>query len=212
VAIVPASSRGTDPSAAVDSVFGRTGVVVAATNDYTAAQVGALPGAVLYDSGVLAAPAATLDAAGLSAAWVDLIILLLLRGTNAATSTGVLLTLNNDGGANYDTQEMKGQGNVVSAALVNAATSAQFSGVAAANAPANAADVAEIVIPSYASTTFQKAILWRQSLKLSVAAFGLASQQDIAFWRSTAAVNRVTIAPAVGSWDTGSRMRILGRG
>lgn len=37
--LVPASSRATDPSAAVDSVFGRTGAVVATSGDYTAAQV-----------------------------------------------------------------------------------------------------------------------------------------------------------------------------
>lgn len=42
MALVPASSRPADPSAAVDSVFGRTGAVVATNGDYTPAQVGAI--------------------------------------------------------------------------------------------------------------------------------------------------------------------------
>lgn len=57
--LVPASSRATDPSAAVDSVFTRTGAVVAASGDYAVGQVtGAAPLAGPTFTGTVTVPAA----------------------------------------------------------------------------------------------------------------------------------------------------------
>lgn len=74
MALVPPSNRGTDPSANVDSVFGRTGVVVATAGDYVASQVtnaaDKASAATQTFTGSLVAPAGktiTADAAAASA-------------------------------------------------------------------------------------------------------------------------------------------------
>lgn len=82
--LVPASSHGADPSAAVDSVFTRTGAVVAASGDYTVGLVtGAAPLASPTFTGVPVAPTAVLGVNTTQLATTAFVGKILLSGAGA---------------------------------------------------------------------------------------------------------------------------------
>ena len=97
------------------------------------------------------------------------------------------------------------------AARALAAAGLTLFNVAGGTAPANTVDVVEILVSSYATTTWQKALIWRQSRKSGIASGNDFIREGCSWWRNTAAVNRVTFTPAAGNWATGSRLRIIAR-
>jgi hypothetical protein len=144
------------------------------------------------------------------ATFVDLRIVVRGRGTQSAVNTQISLTLNNDTGANYDYQYLRGQNSTASAAAGVAQTAVQGGQVPAATAPADVAGTSEIRISNYANTTFQKDgyVLW--NLKQSNAGSGLFINPIGFWWRSTAAVNRVDLTLASGNYVAGTTVSLYG--
>ena len=166
----------------------------------------------IFDS-TLGSDTASLDtgAAGIGAGHKDLIVLLFIRATDAATTVNLKLNANNDAGANYDWSLVRNDGtNAANGASAVSATAAVVGQVTAANATANVAGAVTIFIPAYDSTTFFKAGTGTCGPTPTTAS----TQEAMAVhftWLSTAAITRLAVASASGgNLKTGSRMVIYG--
>lgn len=255
---VPASSHGVNPLANVESVFTRTGSVVAATNDYTDLQIQNSPtnvltaaGDILYASGAntlarlakgsdtnvltlasgvpsWAAPAAsgaltllstttratdgTIDVSSISQAYNDLVLQAIIRGTDAAATDTCKLVLNNDTAANYGSQSLQGTAATASATESNSAAFVSAGIMPAAAATANCFWFAQIIIPGYASTVWDKVVLVQYGYGTAITTGTRFVTNRMGFWASTAAVNRVTLSGfSTANLLTGSTLRIYGR-
>jgi hypothetical protein len=169
-------------------------------------------GALLFDS-TLGADAASIDtgANGIAQTQNVLEIWILARNDDAAAASGALITLNNDTGANYDSQRVTGI-NVTPTAGFAVAANNWSVGIHGAGGTAGYAGVLCITIPGYTQTTFNKTGTLLVCQPDGAAANENASLTALGY-RSTAAVTRAKVA--VGGAGTvlkaGSRMLILGR-
>lgn len=127
------------------------------------------------------------------------------RGTTVAATTACTLLFNGDTGANYDYEVIFGNVNTPTAALSTADTNLDGFLIPAASATAGSAGAGDASIPYYAGTTFWKQILLREvAVKEGLAIFRGGN------WRSTAAINRITVTVAAGNFAAGSRMTLYG--
>lgn len=165
----------------------------------------------IFDT-TLGAAAASVDITPIVATYAHLRIEIVARGDTAATATAVVIRYNNDSAANYDHQIM-GMSNATAIGIeALAGTSAWVGYMPAATAPANASSNIEVVVAGYAGTTFQKAATSACSLKTTVATGGLTTYANAHWWRSTAAINRVTLLANAGNFVAGSRVTIYAMG
>lgn len=177
----------------------------------TAAQINRWP--VMIADSVLGSAAASFDFTSIPAHWSHLMVVLYGRGDTAATSTSLYVRFNNDSGSNYDALgvNVKHSG-VVSSGETVAGSQILASAIAAANAPASAFDCAVMFIPHYAGTTGHKCVTSYGSLKLAASTGNLFQQLGPGWWRSTAAINRVTVLSSAGNFVADSRCSIYGMG
>jgi len=179
---------------------------------------GTAPGGVsakLYDFTITGADKASIDTAvdGTTVAnfagFTTLMIWFLARTDQAVVRSEADITFNNDGGANYDTEQFRALGAGVVGAGAVALTSMQVE-VPGASANASYASVGRATIPAYADTTFFKTmeILTGYNQNTAAANFG---SLYIFSWRNTAAVTRIKLAAIAGSkLKVGSRLIIYG--
>lgn len=166
---------------------------------------------LLYDSGEVAAATANFDVTNISGAYTDLVCYLVARGDTNATQTTANVTVNNDSSGNYDTQTEAGSGTTASASESLAGSSMSAISIPGATATASVFSAASIEIPSYSSTTFQKMFQFITHRKFGTSTGNLVTRVAAGWWRSTAAINRITVTPAAGNFAAGSRFRIYGR-
>lgn len=178
-----------------------------ATNDVvTAAEFRKSMGCV-FDS-TLGVSAATIDITPIPTTYAHLLVDMYLRGDTAATSTVVLVRLNGDSGANYDVQTVNGSAAAVTAAEAFAQTSMNLFSCPANTAPANVFGGSTLTLHNYGQATNNKELTSEANLKLSTASGGLTRAAACGFWRSNAAVNRITILPTAGNFVAGSRVSV----
>lgn len=163
----------------------------------------------LYDN-VAGGAIASWDVSGISQAYNHLKLVLTVRGSTAATVVSSGIRFNNDSGNNYNSQRtysnnagVAGSGNFAQSRLI-------LADCPAASSAANAAGTMEVLVPSYALTTFNKGVVFN-----SVAVQAVYGTNDYTWsgggdWLSTAAITRVTVLPASGNWLAGSRLTIYG--
>jgi hypothetical protein len=169
-------------------------------------------GALLFDS-TLGAPAASIDtgANGIAQTQNVLEVFILTRTDDAAAESQVLITVNNDTGANYDNQVLSGN-NVTASANIGVAQANWSFQVHGAGGSAGYPGVVALVIPGYAQTTFNKvgSAIGGQP---DAAAANMRVKPAIIGWRNTAAISRLKIAAGGGAANliAGSRLMIVGR-
>ena len=199
-----------------DFIIDRTGKVYVCTvagSPGTWTQAGGGGGGLvaLADS-TLGADAASFDTntllgGNIPSTYSALQIILDIRGTTAANTTGAKLTFNNDSSAVYSTRWTYA-GTVASVFSETGATSAYLADVYAANATAGLSSALTMFVPNYTGTAFQKKV---SSLVLgSVALNQLDSLATECRWGSTSAITRIAIAPTAGNWLAGSRFTLWG--
>jgi hypothetical protein len=155
----------------------------------------------------LGAPAASFDLTGIPATFNHLLLVLFARGDTAAVVATINATLNNDGGANYDWEE------VINATAANA--QGQTSG-RAGRMPANTAaagDFATLIayIGSYRDATNKKSYAAIVSSREGTGVGSLKSGTQAFVWLgAAAAVNRITLTPSAGNFVAGSRATLYG--
>jgi hypothetical protein len=160
----------------------------------------------------LASPAALIDFTSIAADWSHLQLIAYLRGDTAAAETTVLARLNNDSGANYDYQSGTFSAAVAAAAETLAATSMRVGQCPANTAGANLFSLTVIDLVHYAGATNHKVAASRCAHKRGTASGDLTKYEFGGHWRSTAAINRVTLLPGAGNFQTGSRITLYGMG
>jgi hypothetical protein len=161
----------------------------------------------IFDS-TLGSAQASFDLSSIPSSYGALIIALYARGDTAASATGVNLRFNNDSAANYDFQTVAGSAATASSGETFASTSASIGNMPAATAVGNLFSDVDVVIPHYAGSTNNK-VLFSMTARKTSTTTGTMQVSDIsAFWRSNAAINRVTILPAAGNFVAGSRCTI----
>lgn len=199
MALTPASSRTSTPSA---------GSVVAASF-----ASGIVPWTVLFDE-TKGADAATFDtgAGGFSTSLAHLLVVAQLRTTEAIVISSAVVTLNNDSGANYDAQVVRGR-DVTASAVDGQAGATQFNVIApGASAAAGVFGAQLLVVPNYAATVAEKSALAIGGFADEAAAGGDAGARTY-HWRSTAAVTRLIFtAGSASNFLAGSRVTVYGVG
>jgi hypothetical protein len=133
------------------------------------------------------------------------------RGTQAATSTAIDITVNSDTGANYDRQRMSAANTTVSAAESLGQTNMNRMVVAAAaNAPSGACGAGEITFYDYRGTTFHKAVIALDRWVTATASGGFNTETTAGNWRSTAAITSITLTLQSGNYVSGSKFSLYG--
>jgi len=163
---------------------------------------------MVFDSTAGGAVASFDTGAIIPAGYAHLRVVLQARGDTAAVGTNLLVRFNNDSGANYDIQYHVGQASAAAAAESFAGTSGYIGSMAAASAPASVSGQAEMIIANYAGTTFQKTYLSQSATKTGTTTGLMFAYHISGFWRSTSAINRITVFPAAGNFVAGHRMTV----
>jgi hypothetical protein len=173
---------------------------------------GSIPGSMALLSTTTLASAGTLDVSGISAAYNDLIVVVIARSSQ--TSDDYLkLSFNNDLAANYYSEYLlvAGTGGVAGAEL-SGSTGFRLGRVPGTTNLANSFASAEIMIPGYASTAWLKTVQIDGYTSLAQSTGNYHLFRGGGHWASTAAINRITVlGNATANLLTGSHMRIYGR-
>lgn len=182
-------------------------------------QVGDIEIAAQYGKGIgaladstLGGSSATVDLTSIVGSYAHLLLVIYARGDQAAFSTNVNLRFNADSAANYDTQQVQGGAAAVTAGEQFAATSTLVTVMPAATAGANLFGATVGFIPHYAGTANNKAILSLESFKTGTISGSMSTSLLGGFWRSNAAITRITLLPASGNFVAGTRVTLYGLG
>lgn len=165
---------------------------------------------VLIHDSTLGADAASFDVTSIPATYKHIHAILVGRSTHASNNKMVQLLLNNDSGANYDGEYVEYNNAGVVLGGRAGATFIETCHIPAASAPADVFSSFVLDIPNYAGTVAQKTTHCRGNLKTGTALGNQFIVLTDYSWRSTAAINRLTFAPELGNFKTGSRLTIYG--
>lgn len=202
----PLGSSTVAPVITIDAK-GRVTALSSATITPAAGSGGALT--VIADS-TLGADAANFDFTSIAGTYAQLMLKLYLRGDTAATSIGIRCLFNNDSGSNYDRQYHYGTGASSAAGQEFAMASAYLGDAPANTALASLFGYTGTDIPNYANTAGNKVAHSTGDYKTNTTSGSMLVINVASFWRSTAAITRLTIFPAAGNWRAGSRATLYG--
>lgn len=146
----------------------------------------------------------------ISGSYRDLVLIVRGRADKAATFDDMYIQFNGDTGANYDYLNQDANNTTVNYLNAVADTEIMTAWIPAASGLASVASPIEIVIPFYA-TAYHKTAMWNGMLKTSNALAGLYLRHGRGWWRSTAAITSVKVAPMGSNFENGSIVSLYGR-
>lgn len=161
---------------------------------------------------ILVGSAASVTFSSIPSGYRGLLLQVQARGDTAAANTSVGLRFNGDSSAIYDQQTLLSAATTVAASESINATSASLGDMAANTATAGAAGAFSVMIPNYAGTTFWKQFISGNQLATGTGTGTIHDRQFVGRWRSTAAVNQITLTPAAGNFVAGSTFVLYGMG
>lgn len=168
----------------------------------------------LFDT-TLASAAASINVTSIPATFAHLMFVFQARGDTAAADVAATLRLNGDTGANYDFMAVYN----ATAASITGSESFAVTSIAptlgtlpAATAPASTFGSLIVTIPNYAGTVANKSVHCDFATKIGTSTGNMYVIRTSAFWRSTAAVNQLTILAGAGNFIIGSRLTVYGMG
>lgn len=141
----------------------------------------------------------------------DLLEVFVISRTDIASALdSVVFNFNNDTGANYDRQHIQGNNTTTSAAAVTSSTGLTIN-THGSGGTAGYAGTANLAIPNYAGTTFNK-IGYLAGVRIDGSAANAQSIQYVVGWRNTAAITRLAVAGIGGQkLKVGSQLLIYKR-
>lgn len=167
-------------------------------------------GLVHIETKTLSGAAASFDFTSIPAVYKDLQLRIHGRSSHSSDHQALQWRFNGDAGSNYDYLIWYVTGGGLTASDSFGSTAALCGIVAAANADANLFSTVIVDIQSYAQTTSNKLMQGRTAHKIGTGANELQNYNNSAAWRSTAAINQVTITPSNGNFITGSSASLYG--
>lgn len=133
------------------------------------------------------------------------------RGDAAVTSTGIAMLINNDTGANYDFQRLRGTAAVASALEGLGGNQLAIGNIPAASATANYFGTGEARVNYYAGATGNKNVTARSNLWTGNGSGAGFTEIYHGKWRTTgAAVTRIDLLPSSGNFVAGSLFTLYG--
>lgn len=164
----------------------------------------------LLSTTTLASPG-IFDVTGIAATANDLRLVCILRGADVGTNDSATLVLNNDTGAHYNLERGEFSGATVTGQELLSQAAITLGQITAGGSTANYFSAIWIDLPGYASTTWNKQAYWKVATNLNDLTGNQEAWACEAIWRSTAAINRVTIkGVSTANLATGSQLRIYG--
>jgi hypothetical protein len=145
--------------------------------------------------------AASIAFSSISSSYRNLRLVLSVRGDTAALTTGVSLRFNGDTGANYDGQvgSLYGGGSLNTFDTI-AGTSMPVGLTVAGTAPANTFSPFELLLHDYANTTTHKGVRSHAGYKQANSTSSTVTSMGTGTWRSTSAINAITLLPTAGNF------------
>ena len=142
----------------------------------------------------------------------SLLIVVVARSDRAGANVDtVALRFNGDTGANYYAENVSTTGTTAPVSNESLGqTSAQTMGCPGATATANWFASVILFVPSYASTTPNKSVVYLDDYAKALTTNNIAATTGGLHWNSTAAINQVAIFAANGNLIAGSRLTIYG--
>ena len=154
----------------------------------------------LIQAQTLAAAAPNVNFSNIPQTYSHLFLIFTTRSDYSGFYTQLAIQLNGDTGANYDGEHLYGTGGAVKASADVTATYAHLLAIPAANATANCPASATIWIPNYGDTTFFKIIITHNGTFVQLGNSNANLTENLAsLWRSTAAINQITLFPTQNS-------------
>lgn len=167
----------------------------------------------LLSTTTIAGTAAAFDVSSISGSYNDLVLVLVGRASFSAANDSVMLRFNGDTAANYATQQMNASGSTATGFEQNSDTKISPGTVPASSAAAGWFGVITVLLPGYASTTWNKLALVDAGYATALTAGNKQATKVTGVWASTAAITRVQflINDSPNTFVIGSTLRIYGR-
>jgi hypothetical protein len=167
----------------------------------------------LLSTTTITGSAAIFDVSSISGAHNDLLLVLIGRAAYSAVTDSVMLRFNNDSGSNYGTQQINAAGSPPSGFEQSSDNKISPGSVPASSAAAGWFGLIEMLIPGYASTTWNKTVTFNGSYAAGLASGYKQVTVGIGAWNNTAAITRVQllINDSPNTFVVGSQLRIYGR-
>lgn len=167
---------------------------------------------LIASGAVSGSPVASISFSTIPATYRALLLMAMLRGDTSATFTQLLTQFNSDTTVgNYGNQ--RGDLSASSpGATEQLGTVASVTGLfmTAATAPANMFAGFEILIPGYASTSFNKKVLGRATGRISASSGGMLYTNSGGMWANTAAISSIQLKAAAGNIAVNSYYTLWG--
>lgn len=145
----------------------------------------------------------TVTFSSIPSTYTDLVLVTTIRSTGSSFSQ-TRIRFNGDSGSNYSGTVLLGNGSAASSYRETNATEMLVAYDALSSNPSGFFSPTIINIMNYANTTTNKTLLARNSNALGNA------MADVFLWRSTAAINSVSIITANANFDAGSTFSLYG--
>ncbi len=154
---------------------------------------------------------ATIDFTAIPATYTHLLLIVQARGDAAGSgSPFVLMQLNGDATASYDTQLAQTYQSTSVGAEFIAQTAGRVGQCVSAGGVAGAFAPTEILLSNYTNTTIRRAWLSSNGEKIADASGGIVTNQFAGEWRNTAAVTRLTLSLSAGNFAAGTVAQLWG--
>lgn len=154
---------------------------------------------------------ATYTFSSIPSGYSHLRLIMVARSQVVAASANVSLQINGDTGTNYNRERIQGAHSTL--ASVGSITSANiaFAAIPGSTAPAGDCGVAEVLIPMYAGTTFNKQIIAPGSNREGTTTAGQVATFTGGTWLNTAAITSLRVFESASSnFTAGSTVSLYG--
>lgn len=165
---------------------------------------------LIYDTTVAGASVASVDITAIPATYAHLQLIVYARSAQATTLANLWARFNNDSGGNYDRQSLQGSGAAASAAEGFAQSAGKIGLVPGSSAGADLFSTTVVWIGHYAGSADNKIFVAQCAAKFGTATGNMTVDHTAGAWRSSNAIDRITILDTGGNLEIGTRVSLYG--
>ena len=154
----------------------------------------------LIASTTLGSDSANIDFTSISGSYTDLVLVVVGNSTNANAGS-LYVRVNNDSATNYSNTQIYGDGTTAASVRNSNTNNANGLGI---NSTSQSPSVGIAHFQDYSNTTTYKTILMRNTMPQAEAS------ASVALWRSTSAINRITLSHSSSNLKAGTTAKLYG--